>query len=525
MTPDGPGMLPGALGCLAPTATQAALQDRVAIEHRGVPGSVLMENAGRQAAQLIHHLYPEGPVLALVGPGNNGGDALVCLRSLISWGRSAVGLIVGDRGAPPSILHGWEPPLVRWQEPGDLAATLHERGIHAIGVLVDGLLGTGIRGAPRPPFAAAIAEANVLGVPIVAMDAPSGVDGDSGRVEGAAIRADLTVAFGWPKLGTLLGPGRTRAGRIVAVEIGFPPPAADESGWARLATPAWASRHLPRRATATHKNAVGALTLVAGSTMPGAAILAARAAFRCGAGLVRLCAGDAARDLLGEIPELIHVDASDSDALRIAVRSGRAIAVGPGLGTDAAAARQIRTVLEAREDRPLVLDADALSLIARDDCRALPADDRIALTPHPGEMARLLATSVAQVEEDRVGAATNLARTCGVVVLLKGTPSLVADPGGGLLVSATEAASDLAVAGMGDILTGAVGAFLAQGVAAHRACGLALHTTGRAAAEAGLGASLMPSDLIAGLPAALATAVPVTTLPFPFVTLDQAPPR
>ncbi len=523
MIPGVPGKLPGALGCLAPTSAQAAALDRIAISRYGVPEPVLMENAGRQAAQIIHHIYPDGPVLALVGPGNNGGDALVCLRSLASWGRNVAAVVVGKRIATGPLLHGWEIPVTRWGSGGDAVAAMRGPGGDGAGVIVDGLLGTGIRGAPRAPFDAAIEEANACARPVVAMDAPSGVDGASGRIQGAAVRADLTVAFGWPKLGTLLRPGRECAGRIVAVEIGFPPEAGGD--WARLATPSWAARHLPRRPAATHKNAVGALTLVAGSAMPGAAILAARSAFRCGAGLVRVCTGADAGRLLREIPEAIHIDAADPGALRAAVAASRAIAVGPGLGTGAAPARQLETVLDARGDRPLVLDADALTLIARDDCRALPADDRIAVTPHPGEMARLTATPAAQVEADRTGAATRFARERGVVTLLKGSPSLVADPGGGLLVSATEAASDLAVAGVGDVLTGVIGSFLAQGIGPREACGLALHLTGRAAAAAALGPSLMPSDLVEWLPTALAPPPAVTRLPFPFVTLDQPPPR
>ena len=524
MIPSSPERPFGRPGVRAPTSHQAASFDRFAIEGRGVPESALMENAGRQTALIIQHLFPEGPVAALVGSGNNGGDALVCLRSLAAWGRRVTSVVVGERFPEDPVLHGWEVPVVHLEGKGGVSADAVSRELNASAVVVDGLLGTGIRGAPRSRYAAAIEMANAAGRPIVALDTPSGVDGATGAVPGAAIQADLTVAFGWPKLGTLLHPGRTKCGRIVAVEIGFPPDPAPD--WARLVTPGWASRHLPRRPAVTHKKAVGTLAILAGSAMPGAAVLAARSAFRCGAGLVRVCASRAARDLIVEVPEAIFVDAGDEEALRDAIRASDALAVGPGLGTDQVAARQLEVALEVRADRPAVLDADALTLVARGVGEGLPADARIVVTPHPGEMARLTAVSVPEVQRDRIGAASAFSAIRGVVTLLKGAPSLVADPRGGLLLSTTEDTAALAVAGMGDVLTGAVGSFLAQGVEASTACGLALHVTGRSASSTALGASLMPSDVVEGIPAALAEReVPVTELPFPFVTFDQSPPR
>ena len=481
-----------------------------------------MENAGRQTALIIQHLWPEGPVAALVGSGNNGGDALVCLRSLAAWGRTVTSVVVGSRFPEDPVLHGWEVPAVPFEE-GEVSADAVPGVLRDAAVVVDGLLGTGIRGAPRARYAAAIEAAGAAGRPIVALDTPSGVDGATGAVPGIAVQADLTVAFGWPKLGTLLHPGRMHCGRIVAVEIGFPPD--PDPAWARPVTSGWASRHLPRRGAATHKNAVGSLAVVAGSAMPGAAILAARAAFRCGAGMVRVCASRGARDPILEVPETIFVDAGDEEALRSAIRASDALAAGPGLGTDSAAARQLEVALEARAGRPAVLDADALTLVAGGAAGSLAADGGIVVTPHPGEMARLTGSSVPEVQGDRIGAALGFAAARGVVTLLKGAPSLVADPSGGLMVSTTEETSSLAVAGMGDVLTGAVGSFLAQGVEPARACGLALHVTDRSAAAAALGPSLMPSDVIEGIPGALADrGAQVTSLPFPFVTFDQAAP-
>lgn len=523
MTPRSPDRPFGPPDVRAPTSHQAADFDRLAIEGRGVPEPALMENAGRQTALIVHHLFPEGAVAALVGSGNNGGDALVCLRSLAAWGRAVTAVVVGKRFREDPLLHAWDVPTVHFEE-DDASADALQRVLRDAAVVIDGMLGTGIRGAPRARYAAAIEKAEAAGRPIVALDTPSGVDGETGAVPGSAIRAALTVAFGWPKLGTLLYPGRTHCGRIVAVEIGFPPD--PDPGWARLVTPGWASRRLPRRGAATHKNAVGSLAIVAGSAMPGAAILAARSAFRCGAGMVRVCASRGARDPILEVPEIIFVDAGDEEALRNAIGASDALAVGPGLGTGPGAACQLQLALEVRVGRPAVLDADALTLLAGDNGLEIPADGSLVVTPHPGEMARLTGRSVRDVQGDRIGAARAFAAARGAVTLLKGAPSLVADPRGGLLVSTTEETSSLAVAGMGDVLTGAIGCFLAQGVEPVPACGLALHVTGRSAAATALGPSLMPSDVIEGIPAALADrSAPVTALPFPFVTFDQATPR
>ncbi|MDE2975853.1 MAG: NAD(P)H-hydrate dehydratase [Gemmatimonadota bacterium] len=523
-----PGSLTGPFGksgVRAPTAEQAARFDRGAIAERGVPEPALMENAGRQAALIVEHLMPGGRVVGLVGSGNNGGDALVCLRALAAWGRAVTAVVVGRRPSADPVLHGWALPRVDFDPARPGATEGLARILEGAQVVVDGLLGTGIRGEPRAGHAAAIRAANRASAAVVSLDAPSGVDGTGGRAPGAAVRADVTVAFGWPKLGTLLYPGRELSGRIVAVEIGFPPDGTED--WARPITPGWASKELPRRPVATHKNDVGALAVVAGSAMPGAAILAARSAFRCGAGLVRTCSSGPVREVVAEVPETVFVDAGDEQALSAAVERSRAVAVGPGMGTGDAARRQLEVAMEARGSRPAVVDADALTLLAAGACAEFDdsGEAGIVVTPHPGEMARLAACSVAEVQDDRVGTARRFAASRGVVTLLKGAPSLVAEPGGGLMVSLHENPSELAVAGMGDVLTGAVGSFLAQGVEPFRAAGLALHTTGRAASRAGLGAALTPSDAVEAIPSALAERGEGTTdLPFPFVTFDQPPP-
>ncbi|HZD04236.1 MAG TPA: NAD(P)H-hydrate epimerase, partial [Longimicrobiales bacterium] len=269
---------------LVPTGSESAAIDRRAISEQGVAQPVLMENAGRSAAAVVHRLFPEGEVVAVVGSGNNGGDAFVCLRSLAAWGRTVQAVVVGDRPEPEDVLHGWPVERIADGEAVDGGAAW----LAGAAVVVDGILGTGIRGAPRERQAAAIDRVNAAGRPVVALDIPSGVDADTGTVPGKAVRADITVAFGWPKLGSLLHPGRRLAGRLLAFEIGFPP-AGDADAGAWIVTPGWASVRMPRRPPATHKNAVGTLLVVAGSRgMAGAAVMAGRAALRAGAGLVRI---------------------------------------------------------------------------------------------------------------------------------------------------------------------------------------------------------------------------------------------
>lgn len=515
----------GLAGVEAPSGVQAAAFDRHSITGLGVSESALMENAGRQTATLIQHLFPEGPVLALVGSGNNGGDALVCLRALQAWGREVSAIHVGERSDPDPLLHGWVFPREAAETSSDIELVSALKGA---GVVVDGLLGTGLRGAPRGQYERVVDLLSSVKRPVVALDTPSGVDGGTGETLGSVVTADVTVAFGWPKIGTLLHPGRAHCGRLIAVEIGFPP---KPSFGAEVLTPGWADARRPRRESVTHKNAVGALCLLAGSSsMAGAALLAGRAAFRSGVGLLRVCLPrEAHSTVLAALPEAVAVDADDRDAVRDAVQASRALAAGPGMGTDSTAKDRLSGLLEMREGQPLLLDADALTLSAAGGganlLNGLSEEGAAVVTPHPGEMGRLTGQRVSEVQADRRSAACALARDAGVVVLLKGTPSLVAEPEGRLLVDG-QGSSDLAVAGMGDVLTGTLAGLLAQGVPPGDAAGLALYYTGRAAVMAGLGASLAPSDVIEQVPRARSERGPgQTDLPFPWVTFDQDPPR
>ena len=525
------------------TAEESEALDRRARDAAGIPERALMENAGRAAGQLLHRLHPTGRIVAVVGSGNNGGDAIVALRSLHLWGRDVAYYPVGSSDPDPDLFSGVRLPRVSDDE---FAAALA-----GAAVLVDGILGTGASGAPREPAATVIDGLNRSGVPIVALDIPTGVDPTTGAVPEAAIRAEATIMFGWPKTGALFQPGRSHCGRLVAVEIGFPPLDHAEAG-AALITPDWTRARLPQRGQDVHKNSVGRVTIVAGRKgMAGAAAIAGHSAMRAGAGYVRIVSDEANRTIIqSAVPEALFVDRDDGDAVREAVVAADAVLAGPALGTDREAASLLATVFDALDGRGIVLDADALTLLAgtdgpggRDaggpeagepeargpDARArLPRLDDLpagtVLTPHPGEMTRLMDRSKDEIQADPLGAARELAERTGATVLFKGAPSVVAAPGRAVLVSAV-GSSDLATAGMGDQLGAETATFLAAGASSRDAAGLALHYGGRAAELAGRGRSLTPHDIADALADAFADAGPTSSpLDLPFVLFDQ-PPR
>jgi NAD(P)H-hydrate epimerase len=430
-------------------------------------------------------------------------------------------VVVGDRPADDALLHGWPVPLARDR---DLGETEWRELFASAAVVVDGVLGIGSRGAPRDRQADALTRMNESGRPVLAIDVPSGIDATTGAVEGVASKASVTVAMGQPKLGGLLHPARALVGRLVVVDVAFPPhERSSAAAW--VSTPARARGRIPRRPTDTHKKAVGSALIVAARRgMAGAAVLAARAAFRAGAGLVRVCSSPSNREILqSAVPEAIWVDASDAAALRAAVQASDAVGAGPGLGVDDDGWTLLAAVLEAGPSA-LVLDADALSLAAagRFDLRAVSRERPLLLTPHPGEMARLLSEAGAD-RADAASTARSAAAHFGCAVLLKGAPSIVAEPGGPIQID-TQSSSDLAVAGMGDALTGVATALLAQGLGPADAGSVALYLSGRAARIAGRGAALVPSDVIRHLGDALTERAEATTdLDLPFVTYDADP--
>ncbi|HSJ14060.1 MAG TPA: NAD(P)H-hydrate dehydratase [Longimicrobiales bacterium] len=497
------------------TAAEAGAADRRAREEAGVPERLLMENAGRSAALVLDRLHPRGRVLGYAGAGHNGGDLLVMLRCLHAWGRECAVIHAASRRPDPALLHGTELDTL------DIAA---DAG--AWEVLVDGVLGTGATGAPRGAAAAAVRALNGAGRPVLALDLPSGIDATTGSVPAEAVRAAATVTFGWPKLGLLLHPARAYAGRIVAVEIGFPA-LPDDGASAQAITPEWVRKRLPVRAADAHKGTSGRVLIVAGQEgMAGAAVIAGGAAVSAGAGLVRIASASANRIIVqSAVPEATYFE---RETLPDAAADGvTAVVIGPGFGTDAAAGRALARALEITAGVPTLLDADALNLLARDPGRlsGMGAARPLVITPHPRELARLLEVTLDAVLDDVVAAAREACVRFGCTVLLKGQPSLVASAGSRLLVN-TAGSSDVAVAGMGDQLSGLAGAMLAGGLGPREAAACALYLGGRAADLAGRGRALSPRDVSAHVARALRDpGARRSRLRFPFITFDQPPAR
>jgi ADP-dependent NAD(P)H-hydrate dehydratase / NAD(P)H-hydrate epimerase len=473
------------------TAAQSAAHDRYAHQTGGIPERVLMENAARALALITHRLFPNGRIAGVAGKGNNGRDVSIALDVLASWGRE----------------------VQRVARPDD--------DFRTAAVVLDGILGTGARGAPRDTAAALINAINAAGVPLVAADLPSGVDATSGAVHEPAVRADATVMFGFPKTGLLRHPARAHCGRLLCVEIGFPP-LPGESIHALLITSEFARRRLPARKPTAHKGDSGRLLMLVGSHgMAGAAIISAQAAVHSGAGLVRIISSGDKRELLQTaVPEATFFERGGT----IDTNGITAVVAGCGIGTDDAARRALDNLLNETRGLPTLLDADALNLLAAsaDAITSIASSRPLILTPHPRELSRLMQTDVEKITDGPDAAAQSYADQTGATVLLKGQPSVVAARGQPLLIN-TVGSSDVAVAGMGDQLAGVIGAMLAAGVQPREAGALGLFYSGRAADIAGKGRALSPRDVTDHLAAAFADPGPAqSSLDLPFITFDQS---
>ncbi len=479
------------------TAEQTRQLDQLAIDS-GILGIQLMKRAGRAAfEQLLKHFPEPSSITVYCGAGNNAGDGYV-IAALAAQRCIPVRLIaVGD----PQKLSG---------EAADARDYAFQEGVKAEaltkppseGVIVDALLGTGIRGEVRPAYAEAIEQINQAGLPVLAVDIPSGLEADTGAVLGMAVNATLTVTFIGVKQGLLSGRGPALCGELVFAGLGVPESVYDQvasESRRLLLTEALAA--LPARAVDAHKGDFGHVMIIGGDTgYGGAAIMAAEAAARTGAGLVSLATRpEHVAPALTRRPELMVCGVTSGQELEPWLARPTVLVVGPGLGQSPWSEQMLQQALQS--GLPVVLDADALNLLATNRPAVAESRDNWILTPHPGEAARLLQSGTAEVQRDRFAAVKSLQRRYGGAVILKGAGSLVRGAEGLTeLVSAGN--PGMASGGMGDVLSGVLGGLLAQGlnVTQAAALGAGLHAEAADLAVGDWGErSLLATDLVPAL--------------------------
>ena len=497
-------------------AEEMRAADRFAIEERGVPSIELMERAGEGLARATAEVADAagtgvrgGPVRVVIGKGNNGGDGLVAARVLREEGRAGDVLSV----APVDELEG-DPRTNLERLPGPAPAPFEDgRGLDGSAAVVDALFGTGFSGAPREPVAGAIARINSQPAPVVACDVPSGVDAASGEVEGEAVRARATATFHGPKVGLHVAPGAFCAGEVRTIDIGIPRDAPAPQGAGLIAERAL--ELVPHRTREGTKFTSGVVVLAGGSLgLTGAPTMAALAAMRAGAGYVQLAVPASTEHVFAlklveamteGLPEEdgAHVPRGADAVARLAERAG-AVVLGPGLGKSDGAFEFAREAAR-RVEAPLLVDADGLNAHAGALESLAGRSAPTILTPHPGELGRLLGREASEVSARRLACAREAAKRSGAIVVLKGDDSLVAAPEGPVAIS-PGATPALATAGTGDVLSGLVGTLLAKGLDAFCAAAAGVLAHARAGREAArrVGADhTIASDVIDAIPAAL----------------------
>jgi len=477
-----------------------------------VPDGTLMDRAAAGLASVCAALLRRAPgyvygarVVVLAGSGDNGGDALYAGARLARRGAAVTVIAAGSRVHPGGTAALREAGGRVTADIGDAPGL-----IDAADLIVDGLLGIGGRGGLREPFAGLARQAErarQAGATVAAVDLPSGIDADTGAVEGPAVRADITVTFGVLKPGLLIDPGAGHAGAVELVDIGLGPYLKEEPA-ARAPQRDDIRELLPRPGAESDKYRRGVLGLLAGSDrFTGAVLLSAGGAVHGGAGMVRVVTADVAAVLVRQAwPETVvtvHPDDGDWD-LPGSVGRVQAWVAGPGMGTDSAAAARLAAIL--RTDLPVLVDADGLTILSQQQ-GLLPRRAPTLITPHAGELGRLLDADPASVEARRLEHARRAAGRLGVTVLLKGSTTIIAPPDAGPVLVNPTGTPWLATAGSGDVLSGLSGALLAQGLTPAQAglAGAYLHgLAGRLAASPdGAGqAPIGASDLVRALPAA-----------------------
>ncbi len=482
------------------TADEMQRMDRTTIDDFGIPGRVLMENAGRGATAFfldeVHRHHPGGVGIA-AGRGNNGGDGFVMARYLHQKGIpvtvflfSERNRVIGDAAANLKLLDTMGVSVV---ELADAAAfesrkplMRHQR------TWIDAILGTGLSSDVRGYFKTAIDFINEQDLRVFAVDIASGLNADTGQICGTCIRATATATFGFAKVGHLSYPGRSVTGQLKIIEIGIPQNVAANAGCRQhLITPGALKSKMPERSLMAHKGHTGHLLVLAGSPgKTGAAAMTATTAMRAGSGLVTLGIPNSLNPVMETmvteamtvgLPETTEgtIDESAWETVMSLVKDKRCLAVGPGLGTTAPTCRLVRRLIE-KCPVPMVIDADGLNLIASNPSMLSNRKSSIVLTPHPGEMARLSGHSTAEIQSDRVGYARSFAERYRIHLVLKGAGTTVARPDGTVFVNAT-GNPGMAAGGMGDVLTGLIAGLITRGMEPGAAARAAVYLHGSAA--------------------------------------------
>jgi hydroxyethylthiazole kinase-like uncharacterized protein yjeF len=484
------------------TGIAAKQIDQIVINEFGHQGLDLMTRAGQFAFHKIRQRLAKqaGPIemLLMCGPGNNGGDGYVIGRCALD-ARWTVKLLAF--GAPKSADARQAAEQFKVAG-GDIASADSWPNLYQPDVVVDALLGVGISGVPRSAMACAIETANKLDALKVAIDVPSGIDADTGFAYQESFKADLTISFMVEKIGLRTGPAMNYVGDITVDDLGIDPQAIEQvAPCANLLRPSKELRHKLLRQPDSHKGSYGHVVIAGGDNgMLGATLLAGRAALRCGSGKVHILSTQAHLDMpaLG-CPELMSQVFIENDISL--VQQASVVVLGPGLGLLDWGQQVFNSLIDL--SKPMVIDADALSLLSKTAARRTKSP--WVLTPHPGEAARLLGCSNAEIQKDRLSAALKIAKQYDCVCVLKGVGTLIAG-GGGLPVLCDRGNAGMASAGMGDVLSGMIAAFIGLGIEPRQAAELAVYLHASAADEVvhnSAQACLIASDVINQLPVSL----------------------
>lgn len=518
------------------TADEMREIDRISIEEYGIPGIVLMERAGLAVALKVKEFYPDKKILVLCGGGNNGGDGLVAARNLHNRGFKVSVLIFAKKNSLSPDCNAQYQIAKKIGIPVEFRKDLNERDVHGA-VLIDAVFGTGLSRPVKGSLAGVFAFINDSDVPVVAVDIPSGISSDTGEILGEAIMADYTVTFGLAKRGHLLYPGAEYTGRLFVEDIGFPAKIlASEKINVDMIDREMVSGLIPLRPKYSHKGDYGHVLIVAGSRgKTGAALMAAKACLRSGSGLVTLAVPESLMNIFqGRVTEEMTLPLPDDGSgvlsskaidviLNFAAQKIDVIAIGPGIGVSNDTEKIMNELIQ-KSTIPMVIDADAINSIAPPHPPLGKGGQRggiskgaigllrkakspIVITPHPGEMARLLSQESEKeikikIEKDRIDTAMSFSKETGTYLVLKGVPTIVTEPEGRAFINTT-GNPGMATAGSGDVLTGMIASLLGQSLNPVNASLLGVYIHGFAGDMAAKGKgehSLIATDIIDSLP-------------------------